>query len=438
MLVDAARESGNPNLRAIIFRQQFTQMTDIVDKTHKLYKGMGATYVGPPSWTWTFPAGAKIRLAYISTDKDIWEYLGPRYSFIGFDESTFHSEYQVRNMLGRLSSTDKTLKLRMRLASNPGNDGAAWHKTMFLRGACPVHNAEKSAGPGKLYWDGCWPSDQYPLVDESGNGFSVAFIPGRLIDHSLLDDKYVYRLRMMSGSLSAAMEQGCWCELLGAYFANWNASKMVIPYGDVGALWWDSHFISLDYGFGKSSASAHLHVRTQDGKIKTIGEFVAPHLPAYEFAGEVVRRFVAPQTDKGDRRRIVAVYLDPANFKNIGDGHTIANQINEVLEPYDLGVLPASNDRIGGWQLMYQMLQKSEWQIADTCRKLIEAIPSRMHDEKRPGDVLKVPGDPLDDVADDARYGIYTFVTTTEKPRELTRIIHEDIASAQSLVRSGL
>jgi len=42
-----------------------------------------------------------------------------------------------------------------------------------------------------------------------------------------------------------------------------------------------------------------------------------------------------------------------------------------------------------------------------------------MHDEKRPGDVLKVPGDPLDDVADDARYGIYTFVTTAEKPPEL-------------------
>lgn len=30
-----------------------------------------------------------------------------------------------------------------------------------------------------------------------------------------------------------------------------------------------------------------------------------------------------------------------------------------------------------------------------------------------------MPGDPLDDVADDARYGIYTFITTTEKPREL-------------------
>jgi hypothetical protein len=49
---------------------------------------------------------------------------------------------------------------------------------------------------------------------------------------------------------------------------------MVIPYALVGAQWWDSHFLSLDYGFGKSSASAHLHVRTQDGRIKTIGEFV--------------------------------------------------------------------------------------------------------------------------------------------------------------------
>jgi hypothetical protein len=49
-----------------------------------------------------------------------------------------------------------------------------------------------------------------------------------------------------------------------------------------------------------------------------------------------------------------------------------------------------------------------------------------MHDEKKPGDVLKVPGDPLDDVADDARYGIYTFITSNEKPREI--ILRETLA----------
>ena len=154
----------------------------------------------------------------------------------------------------------------------------------------------------------------------------------------------------------------------------------------------------------------------------------------------VVRRFVAPTTDKGNRRRILAAYLDPSNFKNIGDGHTIADQISEVLEPYDLRCVPASPDRLGGWQLMYQMLQKGEWQIADTCPKLIEAIPSRMHDEKKPGDVLKVPGDPLDDVADDARYGIYTFITSTEKPRDLavrdeTRALAEHVRPRSDINR---
>jgi hypothetical protein len=28
------------------------------------------------------------------------------------------------------------------------------------------------------------------------------------------------------------------------------------------------------------------HVRTKDGKIKTVGEFVAPHLPAYALSSE--------------------------------------------------------------------------------------------------------------------------------------------------------
>jgi hypothetical protein len=120
-----------------------------------------------------------------------------------------------------------------------------------------AHSPLQCAEPGKLYWDASWPSDQQPLKDDDGNGFSVAFIPGRLTDHNLLDAKYVYRLRGMSGFLSAAMEQGCWCALQGAYFANWNAKKMIVRYGYIRANWWDSHFLSIDYGFGKSSAAAH-------------------------------------------------------------------------------------------------------------------------------------------------------------------------------------
>lgn len=90
-----------------------------------------------------------------------------------------------------------------------------------------------------------------------------------------------------------------------------------------------------------------------------------------------------------------------------------------MFAPYDLGCLPASNDRIGGWQLMYELLQTGEWLIADTCPQLIESIASRLHDRKRPGDLRKVPGDPLDDVADSARYGIYSFINASLPPQEV-------------------
>jgi hypothetical protein len=115
----------------------------------------------------------------------------------------------------------------------------------------------------------------------------------------------------------------------------------------------------------------------------------------------------------------VAAYLDPANFKEIGDGHTIADQINEVLEPWEIVCERASNDRLGGWQLLYRMLRTGEFEITDVCPRSFEALRTRMHDDTRPGDIRKIAGDPLDDVADETRYALYTFVQQATQPREL-------------------
>ena len=427
MLVDAARESGNPNLRAIIFRQSFPQMSDIIEKTQRLYGSMGARFVGQPTWTWTFPSGGKIRLAYIANDRDIFDYLGPRYSFIGFDESTLHSEYQVRNMLGRLSSTDHSLRLRMRLGSNPGNIGAGWHKAMFLRGVCPVHAPDRAPEAGKLYWDAMWPSDGYPLQSADGQGFSVSFIPGRLTDHHLLDDKYIYRLRMMSGSLAPAMETGCWCELDGMYFSFLRADQ-VIDLAEVEEQWWENHIISLDFGFGKSSAAAGLFSVTEPqphypaGRIFELGTMIEKRMEATEFARAVCERFVVPSVG-GHRRRIVAIYLDPSNFKHIGTGPSVAQQMQEVFAQYgDLSVVPASNDRIAGWQMLYRLL-KSGQLVLTKCNRgkslIFEALSTRMHHEKISGDLQKVAGDELDDVADMVRYAMLTWFETSSKPREV-------------------
>ena len=79
----------------------------------------------------------------------------------------------------------------------------------------------------------------------------------------------------------------------------------------------------------------------------------------------------------------------------------------------------ASTDREGGWQLIYRMLKSGELVICgDTCPELVKAIPTRLHDPKKPGDIIKTPGDHYDDVVDAFRYAIYSFVTAgdVQKP----------------------
>src|SRR5215831_5752177 len=163
-----------------------------------------------------------------------------------------------------------------------------------------------------------------------------------------------------------------------------------------------------------------MHVCLQDGRIVTIAEIVEKHMPVYEFGAEIIRRFDLHGThQKGERRNVVVVYQDPANKSQTGTGHSVRDQLNRVLAECHLGAIDGSNDRIGGWLLMYEMLSRGRWLIADTCPLLIAAIPSRVHDPRRPGDLIKVGGDPLDDAMDAARYGPYSWVTASEKPLEL-------------------
>lgn len=423
LLLDAMQEREHPYFRGLLVRQTFPMLTEVIEKTMRLYKPLGAEY-NEQKKTWSWPSGATMRLGYMAADRDVYNYWGHEYSWVGFDESTLHTENQIRTILSRLRSPYAGLKLRCRLATNPGGPGASFHQQIFLNGACPIHEAEKCSVPGKLYRGRKWPSDGKEIP------FSVAFIPGRLSDHNLLGDKYAEQLRMQQGSLADQLEIGCWCELTGAYFGKiWNKNKMVVPLASIGEQYWWHFWISIDYGFGKSWAAAGLYVRTPamdgypNGRMFKVGEICVPNTPAAEFAQMVVDAFVVPLVN-GHRRNITVVYADPANFnanydRRVAVGHSVSDQLNEMLEPFGLECSPATNDRIGRWQLIYRLLQTGEFAIADNCPMTAEAIRTRVHDEKKPGDILKIPGDNLDDVADETGYALYSFINAAEKPREM-------------------
>jgi hypothetical protein len=65
--------------------------------------------------------------------------------------------------------------------------------------------------------------------------------------------------------------------------------------------------------------------------------------------------------------------------------------------------VPADDDRVGGWMLMYQMLDAGEWLLTENCIELIRGIPNLVRDPVRIEDVEKMDGD---DAADAARYGL--------------------------------
>jgi hypothetical protein len=120
---------------------------------------------------------------------------------------------------------------------------------------------------------------------------------------------------------------------------------------------------------------------------------------------------------------------------------------NDTIIPYtgyDVSLVSASGNAYPGWPqswqlngglngtvnvsngaplwngvVIYRLLRTGEFEICDNCPKTFEALRTRIHDDTRPGDIRKIPGDPLDDVADETRYALYTFIQQATTPRQV-------------------
>lgn len=431
LLVDAAQEYQNPKLHALIVRKTYQEMTlDIVPKSRRLYSQMGAKYNGEEhSWTW--PWGATIRFGHFESMKDCGRYYGPEFSYIGFDESTFHTEEVVRwLMTTRMRSSDPSLNLRVRLTTNPGNIGAEWHKAIFMGPHCThCKITDESRLPGKIYRNACWPSDLVPIYSADGETpMSTMFIPGRLTDHNLLAG-YANRMKGHTEKMRKCLLEGCWESFEGQFFDCWNPGTNLLKWetsqNEIGLRnslqWFHTYFASVDWGYGKSSATAHLHVKTPDGMTYTIDEVLAKHMDAPDFAQYLRDRWCGHVDENGNEREISYWFLSPDAWQSRGmrsdSGNSIAEQMQRASQiPFET----ASNDRKAGWMSMYTQLKSGRWKICeDKCPLLIKAIQSRVHDPDKPGDIIKIAGDPLDDIADDCRYGIHSFIQTPRKPKSV-------------------
>jgi hypothetical protein len=288
-------------------------------------------------------------------------------------------------------------------ATNPGNVGHAWVKALWVDHQPPA---------------GFERTDLYDPRD-------YEFIRARLDDNPIYanDTEYRRTLEALPEHLRRAFLDGDWNVFAGQYFDIFDIGRHTARPEELRLEHWWPRWISIDWGFQHPSAvywhcavpvdSRQFKVENKDetrvrdspfnsqpstfnSRIVTYREFVQNGLSPRMLAQAIAER--------SGREGISEVFLSPDAFAHRTSESSIAEQLGDVLVANGLPrPAPADDDRIGGWQWMYQLLESDAWVITENCARLIECLPQLVRDTSRIEDIRKVDGD---DAADAARYGL--------------------------------
>ncbi len=355
----------------------------------------------------TWKNGSTTRFGYCRNENDVYQYQGAEFLFIGIDELTHFTLKQWQFLTSRNRCARRHSFCNMAGATNPGNIGHAWVKALWVDQMPP-------------------PGFERP---ELYNPKDYHFVRAKLEDNKLFRNDVEYRrtLEALPENLRRAFLDGDWNVFAGQYFDLFEIDRHTVRPEAVRLESWWPRWISIDWGFqhpsavywhcavpGRSGAGALPNAPPEHSFAPNDPAFAAP--PREGDAGRIVtyREFVQPGlsprmlgqaiAERCGRERISEIFLSPDAFARRTAEASIAEQLGEIFAMNGLPrPVPADDDRIGGWQLMYQLLESDSWVITDNCRKLIECLPHLVRDDGRTEDIRKVDGD---DPADAARYGL--------------------------------
>ncbi len=502
----------HPNANTLLLRRTFPELEQTLlhyfrrDVPRELYRNFQES-----KHLVTWKNGSTTRFGYCQSEHDVYQYQGAEFLFIGIDELTMFTLRQWQFLTSRNRCPVPGTFPCMAAATNPGNIGHAWVKSLWI---------DKQPAPGMEN-----PAEYDPA--------DYDFIPARVTDNPIYagDEHYLKSLRALPSHLRRAFLDGDWDVFAGQYFDRFDYTRHVVRAEEIHLQPWWPRWISVDWGFEhpsavywhaavpggttardgfvgarhavpgadacrdvahppRSSASegsvgaryivpgaardqsfhehsvsaggfaedgdssprsfaghgmpcpyetkAHLsgaevvctagvspansvfsrenENRRQDAgatntaaqsRVVSYREYVTRRTPPRELAREIIARSLLSSGDPitaASREKIDAIYLSPDAFARRTDEASIAEQMGDIFTAAGLPrPIPADDDRVGGWMLMYQMLDAREWILTDNCIELLRTLPNLVRDSARVEDVEKMDGD---DPADAARYGL--------------------------------
>lgn len=135
--------------------------------------------------TWRFPSGATLTFGYLENEKDKYNYQGPEFQFIGWDELSQFPESPYRYLFSRLRRLKgSNVPIRMRSATNPGSE---WVKARFPIEASEMQRVTCDPKTGRV------------------------FVPALLDDNAYVDrEEYIESLNELDPVERAQLLQGDW------------------------------------------------------------------------------------------------------------------------------------------------------------------------------------------------------------------------------------
>lgn len=222
LLVDAVRYVGRgygTNYKALLLRREFPDLEkSLIVRSRQLYPILGGVPRNDGK-EWRFPGGEVVYFGHAQHERDIEQYQGAEFQFVGFDELTTFTEYQYTYIISRIRSA-RGVPTRLRAATNPGGVGHDWVFRRF--GAWLDPKSAVKAEPGQVLY--FVRADDRELVVAKGTAGAAGrtFVPARLEDNKYLsvDGQYERGLAELDKVTRERLRNGDWLiqPSKGAYF----------------------------------------------------------------------------------------------------------------------------------------------------------------------------------------------------------------------------
>lgn len=383
----------SPIARSLVIRKNSEDLVDWLDRARYHYAAYGGVVTGKPAVI-RFPSGYTIRTGHMRDENAYTKYQGQEYQRMLIEELTqISTEKQYLQLLASCRSTIPGIDARIMATTNPGGSGHAWVRRRFVDPSIPNKifigtDTERT----RVFFPGL--VDENPSLMENDPGY-IKFLDG---------------LKSIDEELWKAWRNGDWNVFAGMFFKMWRdplhicrAFKPLPGAVIVGGMDWGRNSKpdhQAAFCFSASVVQKLLWKGDYFYRVKTFLEIYGKEKNVEEWSKEIKQGLA----DFGLTIKNVSwVRGDPAMWtKGLDMSESIADQF------MDQGILmePASNDRLGGWEIMKKWLSLAPdgypyYQIAENCRYLISSLPSLIYDEHKVED-LNSDGD--DHGADQARY----------------------------------